>query len=96
MAANESELRKAILAAASAMKINLANPENAFTLWSESPNGPIHCGGRSTLDEAIGLARQHVQMKNLVILSANPKHGLMRVADEDRIKSPKGAPGSGL
>jgi hypothetical protein len=86
----EAELRKAICAAASAMKIDLADPVNAFTLWTD---GPVHCGSRSNLDEAIALAHQYPHLKNLVILSANPEYGLLSVAD-DRVKAPRG-PGSG-
>ena len=94
----ESELRKAILAAASVSKVDLTAPANAFTLWSaQSPGGVGFCGGRAGLNEAMALAREHVNVKALVILSADPKHGLTMVPDDDRVKPPpKAYPGSGL
>jgi hypothetical protein len=76
--------------------MDLDNPGNAFTVWSEGPNGPVNCGGSTTLQGAIRISQQHIHLKNIVILSANPKHGLTRLADHDRINSDiQPPPGSG-
>lgn len=105
--AADAELRKAILAAVSALdaiephkhnKIDPTDPENAFTVWAVGDfRGPVFCGGRDSLQNALALAREHVNAKNLLIFSADPKHGLFRVPDDDRAKPQSQAhPGSGF
>ncbi len=95
---DDNELREAITGASAATNVDLSDPLNAFTVWSESPGGSVqHLGSKSALNDAIALGREHVNIKNIVILSANPKHGLTRLADDDRVKLPRGAySGSGL
>src|SRR5690242_12235343 len=56
------------------MNVNVSDPANAFTVWAIRPPGPIFCCGRADLSAATEDARRHVQLKNLVILSADPKH----------------------
>ena len=97
----DADVRKEILAAASAMKIRLDDPANAFTLWccAKTLVGHIFvfCGGRTSLQDAMALGREFVQLKTLVILSANPKHGLTWIPDDDRARStPAEHPGSGF
>jgi hypothetical protein len=89
------KLKNEIRDAAASRDIDLSDPVNAFTVWGQSTSGLVYCGGRRTLDAALFLAHQHVQMKNMVILSANPQHGLTRVPDDDRLKGPPADPGSG-
>jgi hypothetical protein len=103
---NDSDVRRAILATISASNaidpsnaIDVTDPSNAYTVWTLAGGvvAPVFCGGRSTLDAAHALAREHVGTKSLVIMSANQKHGLRRVEDDDRVKSqPKAHPGSGF
>jgi hypothetical protein len=90
--------RKNILAAASAMKIDLVDPTNAFMVWcTQSLGCPIFCGGRTTLNDAMAHAREFLDLKRLVVFSPNPKHGLISVSDDDRVKRPRKAhPGSGF
>ena len=92
----EDQLRREIMASASVNKIDLTDPNNAFTVRTATPGGEMYCGGRATLQDALTLARQHVHLKNLVILPADAKHGLVPVADEDRDQARTPAPpGSG-
>jgi hypothetical protein len=76
-----------LLAEASALGKDLGTAENAFTLWINTQK-PVLCGNSTTLNEIMQLARQHVGVvKNLVILSADPKNGL-RWVDDAIEKSP--------
>jgi hypothetical protein len=43
----------------------------------------------------MALGREHVDLKGLIILSADPKHGLTKLADTDRIARGPQHPGSG-
>ena len=92
----DSELRKEILASASVHKVDLTALSNQFTVWcTVSPGGPMFCGGRNSLNDAMALGREHVDLKGLIILSADPKHGLTKLADTDRIARGPQHPGSG-
>ena len=87
--------RAAFTAKAKELALNLDDQANSFTVWSDDPNGPIFCGAKETLNAAFVLAREHVGVKNLVIMSANPRHGLRRVTDDDRVNIPPLSASSG-
>jgi len=91
----DSELRKKILDSASVNKLDLAVSSNQFTVWSVGEDGrPVFCAGRSSLNDAIAVAREHLNLKGLVILSADPKHGLTKLEDSDRVSKGPQHPGS--
>lgn len=96
-------VKKRILEAVSASnalepahRIDLTDPESAFTLWTVAGADPVLCGRRRSLNDALALARQHRHLKSLVILSADQKHDLFVVDDADRISLPPQHPGSGF
>ena len=79
-----------------AHNIDLTDPKNAFTVWTiAGPAGPVFLGGRSSLNDALAFAQQHVQLKSLVVLSAKPDQDVVVVNDVDRIALPPQDPGSG-
>jgi hypothetical protein len=91
----ENQLRRGILASVSVNKIDLRNPNNAFTIWTATPGGETFCGGRATLQDARALARQYVHVKNLVMLPADPTKDLVPIADSDRDQGTPRPPSSG-
>jgi hypothetical protein len=80
----EKQLRRGILDSVSVNKIDLTNPNNAFTIWTAVPGSETFCGGRATLQDAQALARQYIHSKNLIILPADPTKALVPIADADR------------
>jgi hypothetical protein len=84
----DSQIREAILAAAPPANVDLSDQANAFTVWSTEAVPPIFCGGCQNPNDARALAREFLNLKKLVILSANPKYGLTWVPDEDRVTPP--------
>src|SRR5260370_538907 len=87
-----------VLGGVSGEKIDLKDPRYAFTLWSVAVagEGPIFWGRGDTVNNALALAREHVHVKSLVILSAVSQNGLTWVPDEDRVRQGPVPPGSGL
>jgi len=90
----ENQLRRGILASVSVNKIDLRNPNNAFTIWTATPGGETFCGGRATLQDARALARQYVHVKNLIMLPADPTKDLVPIADSERDQGTSPSPSS--
>lgn len=82
----DNRLKNDLLASAE-NQVDLTDPKNAFTVWSVAPSGSILCGQCSQLNDAFGLVRRHVQIKNMVILDAR-RQMVIRVPDEDRVTLP--------
>jgi len=70
--------------------IDFADPEHAFTVWTEFPSHFMkHCGSRKTFNDAWAWALKHVNQKTLYIV-----RGPLDVFDITKIETAIEAPNS--
>jgi hypothetical protein len=73
---------------ASTRQIDLADPENAFTVWADSHRFMKYCGRCKTLDAASVLASEHANPEDVYIVYAEiTPLGIIKCELSSRIQS---------
>jgi hypothetical protein len=91
---DEFKLRTALLSEMAALMLEIDDPQNAFTVWTKTGSSLMHLGGGPNFNDAMVVARKHSLMKDVIILSIDPKYGsngLTPIPDDERVEQPRAA-----